>query len=144
MRCEWVLVLPAWPLGCDLSSLTPHIPISPEAGSILTSPLLRNINGVSATTPDSLQALNALWPWGEGHTGSLASEVRMVEGRLAAFTGEGLPMTPHCPALRLDGTVRSHLPIPKLACHLPSQDTRQTPQGLCAVCCLLAGGFHQI
>lgn len=72
MRCKWVLVLSAWPLGCDLSSLTLHIPISPEAGSILTSPLLRNINGASATAPDSLQAANALrpWGWGKGHTGS--------------------------------------------------------------------------
>lgn len=40
-------------LGCDLSSLTQHIPISPEAGSILTSPLLRNINGALGIAPDS-------------------------------------------------------------------------------------------
>lgn len=76
-------MLSAWLPGCDLSSLTPHIPISPEAGSILTSPLLRNINGASATAPDSLQAANALRPWGlgEGPLVQLASEVRMVEGR---------------------------------------------------------------
>lgn len=62
-------MLSAWPLGCDLSSLTRHIPVSPEAGSILTSPLLRNINGASGAACDSLQAANALWPWGEGREG---------------------------------------------------------------------------
>lgn len=58
-------------IGRDLSSFTQRVPVPPEAGSILTSPLLRNINGAFGIAPDSLKAANALRPWGgwEGGTG---------------------------------------------------------------------------
>lgn len=68
-------------IGRDLSSFTQRLPIPPEAGSILTSPLLRNINGAFGIAPDSLKAANALRPW---------------EGRGRGLEG-GLGVTPRCP-----------------------------------------------
>lgn len=65
-------MLSAWLLGRDLSSLTRHTPVSPEAGSILTSPLLGNINGAAGTAPDSRMLMHSSLGEGEGEgrTGS--------------------------------------------------------------------------
>lgn len=69
---------------------------------------------------------------------TLASEVRMVEGRLAAFTGEALPMTPHCPTLRLDGTSLAAI------CHLRTQDRPHRVYVLFAVCWQVASSRSDI
>lgn len=95
-------MLSAWPLGRDLSSLTRHTPVSPEAGSILTSPLLRNINGAAGTAPDSRQAANVLQPWGGGEKGKAALAQLTWEGG----NGGGAPPAAFtAPTLRPDGTM---------------------------------------
>lgn len=77
-------------IGGDLSSFTQRLPVPPVAGSILTSPLLRNINGAFGIAPDSLKAANALrpcWGWGLGVGG--------WEGGTGCQAALGQPGRPH-------------------------------------------------
>lgn len=84
--------------------------MSPEAGSVLTSPLLRNINGAFGIAPDSLKAAPALRPWG-GMAGTSGWRVGVDTLGVCLLLGWG---GPHC--LRWAGCGLGLLPSPAGNC----------------------------